>query len=385
MKHFRYYFAILSALYRRINWITRGLTLKKIINILKLFVSYILPVEFKNTYPLALKIDINSNCNLSCTTCVHANPASLDILSRQDFSNPHMSFESYKLIIDEISPYSTSVSLYYLGDPIVSPNLLEFASYAFKSGLSVHVSTNFSRRLSDDYIIGLATSGITHFTVCLDGFTQEEYSKTRVGGDIELVKDNLTKLCLAKSRHNCSSLKIEVQSLVFNHNKYQQHLISEFCNRIGVDTLTYLNGQLSNYTDYNFDNLILHNIKPTSFLPKCWWPFLSTVILNDGEVIPCCQHRMGEVYTQSRPDTLGNAFNSSIGSVWNSSSYRLLRKSMRNPSVYKKGFSSHSNFCAKCGFVCDTNVSSISQSFKSKDYDQIYIPSTSSRRFPVRR
>ena len=105
-----------------------------------------------------------------------------------------MSLESYTHIINEIKSYAFSVSLYYLGDPIINPDLALYANIARSAGLNVHVSSNFSLPLSDKKIEEISTSGITHLTVCVDGFSQEIYQKSRVGGNIELVKQNLAKL-----------------------------------------------------------------------------------------------------------------------------------------------------------------------------------------------
>ena len=74
------------------------------------------------------------------------------------------------------------------------PHLDEICDATREAGINAHVSTNFSFTLSDDRLRSLLSCGLSHLSVCVDGLTQESYSKTRVGGRIELVLDNLRRL-----------------------------------------------------------------------------------------------------------------------------------------------------------------------------------------------
>ena len=75
-----------------------------------------------------------------------------------------------------------AVSMYYLGDPLMHPDLDEMCRITSNGGLNAHISSNFSFSLTDERLRSLVLSGLTHLTVCVDGFSHETYSRTRVGG-----------------------------------------------------------------------------------------------------------------------------------------------------------------------------------------------------------
>ena len=55
-----------------------------------------------------------------------------------------MTVDQYQRIIDEIKGKSAAVSLYYLGDPLVHPDLDKMCRIAADAGLEVHLSARTS-------------------------------------------------------------------------------------------------------------------------------------------------------------------------------------------------------------------------------------------------
>lgn len=143
-----------------------------------------------------MKIDITPLCNLRCTVCLHAEPRGNPDLEKQRFhARQKMTIEQYRRIIDQIRHQTSGVSLYYVGDPLMHPDFEQMCRIAADARLNTHISTNFSFLLSDERIKRILTSGLTHFTVGLDGLTQENYQRTRVGGRIHWVLSNLRRTC----------------------------------------------------------------------------------------------------------------------------------------------------------------------------------------------
>src|SRR5205823_6117091 len=153
--------------------------------------------------PVLLKVDISPLCNLHCTICVHARPigdrtAELD--AQRFRASDKMSVKAFTALADEVAGKTAAVSLYYLGDPIVHPHLEEICRVASSRGLNSHISTNFSVPLSDDRVVRLVETGLTHLTVCVDGLSQDTYNRTRVGGRIDVVLNNLGRLLEYRTR-----------------------------------------------------------------------------------------------------------------------------------------------------------------------------------------
>ena len=67
----------------------------------------------------------------------------------------------------------------------------------------------------------MVKSGLRQITVALDGFTQENYSKTRINGQVELVKTNLERVVSTRNRLGIRDLWITVLTFEFDDNQHQ--------------------------------------------------------------------------------------------------------------------------------------------------------------------
>jgi len=204
---------------RRQAWLLENLTIRKAVNTAVAAGQFLLKSRRMAAWPVFVKIDITPLCNLSCTVCVHADPNGNPALEKQEFkARQRMPLEQYRRIIEQIQGQTSAVSLYFLGDPLLHPNVDEMCRIARDAGLNVHISTNFSFSLTDERIRRLVRSGLTHMTVCVDGLSQEAYQRTRVGGRIDRVILNLDRVCRFRREYRQCYPRIEVQYLKFQHN-----------------------------------------------------------------------------------------------------------------------------------------------------------------------
>lgn len=310
------------------------------------------------SWPLVLKIDISPLCNLGCTICVHRKPAGNKSLQMQKFhSKQYMSFEQYQKIIDEVAGKTSAVSLYLLGDPLVHPDLCEFARITRDAGINVHISTHFSFKLSDQRIADLAKSGITHFTACVDGLSQETYGLTRKGGQIDLVLSNLRRLCEYVRENALTYPKIEIQYIKFQHNVHQLEEATRLFREMGVDQVTHFWGDLNNYTDLDPGTYKINGPNKAKTLPQCYWPYFHMTIKYNGDVMPCSNYRYGERYTQEdTPRSLGNVFKSGVKAVWQNMQYKQARRMVSDPKSACQSESVKDHFCYGCPSLFDTDV-----------------------------
>ena len=309
-------------------------------------------------WPATLKIDISPVCNLRCTVCVHADPNGNEDLEQQQFSKgQRMTVDQYRLIIEEVKGKTTAVSLYYLGDPIMHPDLDEMCRIASDAGINVHISTNFSLPLSDDRIRQLVKSGLTHLTVCVDGLSQENYERTRVGGRIDWVLSNLRRVCEYRRELDQAYPKVEVQYIKFQHNIDELAAARRLFQEIGIDQVTTYWGNLNNYTDQDLSKYEIYGPRRKKLLPQCFWPYFSMVIKYNGDVIPCCNYRHGEQYkNKDNPLILGNVFETGVYAVWNSPQYRELRRFVVNPERVESEANLKQSFCFGCPQIFETDA-----------------------------
>lgn len=345
---------------RRLVWLLPGLTVRKAFNLLMAGGEFLLRRERMRAWPVIVKIDISPLCNLRCTVCVHARPgpASATELSDQRFApDAFMTVDQFARIIREIAGNTIAVSLYYIGDPLMHPDLDQMCRIAHDTGVNSHISTNFSFRLTDERLESIVESGLTNLTVCIDGFSQETYSRTRVGGQIALVLSNLERVLLCRTRLKKAFPRIEVQYLKYQHNLHELEDARARCAGIGVDQFSELWGDLHNYTDMSPGQVAVTGPKKNRAVPQCLWPHFALDIKRDGDVIPCVNYRMGPQHTPGgEKRVLGNVYDTSVREVWNSGRYQALRRLVSRPERLNREPELSTTFCDGCPQVFDTAI-----------------------------
>jgi len=342
--------------WRRQGWFLENTNLRKFVNLAVTGGQFALKSERMYTLPPAVKIDISPMCNLSCTVCVHADPNGDPALEKQDFRpQQRMSVEQFRRIIKEIKGRTSAVSLYYVGDPLVHPDLDEMSSIAWKAGLNVHISTNYSFALTDARIRRIVKSGLTHLSICVDGLSQEKYELTRVGGRIDRVLSNLERTLRFRREMGRTYPKVEVQYIKFQHNVDELPAARRLFEKLGVDQITDFWGDLGNYTHRDPGTFEVIAPRPRQGLPQCYWPHSSMVIKYNGDVIPCCSYRIGHQYsTKDDPHILGNIFETSLVEVWNNERYRQARRMVNDPGIVLSEPELKNHFCYGCPALFET-------------------------------
>lgn len=368
----------LALLERRKDWFIDNPSPRKMANLALAGASFALKRERAHHWPVALKIDLSPVCNLSCTVCVHASPieTSNDELKSQQFNAKQMmTVEQFRRIVDEVKGKTAALSLYYLGDPFVHPQLDEMCRIASDAGLNTHVSSNFSFKFSDARIRSIVESGVTHLTACVDGLSQETYSRTRVGGRIDKVIDNLVRvLRVRKELGRENDMRVEVQFIKFQHNVHELEAARKRFIELGLDQFTDFWGNLNNYTDALPGKFDVYGPKKNGRSPQCHWPHFSMTIKYNGDAIPCCEYRHGQQYTDKPEEAraVGNVFASSVWDVWTSKEYDKLRRLVSNPERAKEEAALKNTFCEGCHLVYDTDFGKVQKNGDRVAWEDIY-------------
>lgn len=268
-----------------------------------------------------------------------------------------MDLSIFKSLVDEVKDKVFGLSLYYMGEAFLYPYITNAIKYASKNGLTTHISSNLSFKISDERMEEIINSGLTHLSVCVDGLTNETYQKTRVNGDIELVIDNLKRLIKYKKMVMKKYPHIEVQYIEFKHNSEQVNDAIKKFEDFGVDSVATFRGSLHNYIDMHPDKYDIEEPLHKSKKPRCWWPWGSTTIKPNGDVIPCCYHRIADQFVSGKNQrTLGNINNMSFLETWKSRKYQDARRLCSDPSLFKKP-QLKEHFCYGCDKLFKTSKS----------------------------
>ncbi len=306
---------------RHIQSIIKYITIGKIFNIFTATIEMFLWRSFVVSYPFYIRIEVSPFCNLCCPGCLLGG-ANLTESNPKHRKDKIMSFELFKQSVRDFLPYLIKVNLYDEGEPLLNKDIFKMINYLRMNRIATCVSSNFSLRLSDQYLKQLSSCGLDHLVVAIDGATHKTYSKYRQGGNLSLVISNLEKLVTIKKEIG-SSLLIDLQFLEFPHNKHEREAIYDLAVKLGVDRIT-INEDCSTkgWEGYRFTGSQGERRKM-----GCYQLWFTTTINSIGE-IGCCDY--GEDH--GLPN-LGRASNYARERLRNHPAVVALRRSFKRNST----------------------------------------------------
>lgn len=305
MNYRYFYYPLLQrgSITRYINYLINCLSFKKKRSILRCM-PYIAIIETTNL------------CNLRCPLC----PTGKNMFKQKGFMNKSI----YKKLIDDLYPYLFEVWLYNWGEPFLDRNIFNYVDYASKCNISTTISTNLNY-LPNNYEKYIIDSRLERLVVSFDGFSQKAYSKYRVGGNIEVLKENLERIVREKKTRKSILPFIELQYLIHRDNIEDINKTKEYAKKIGVyirfKRLQFDRSNKKHVKKWSLDCSVENkNVKPNKI--KCEWPWKYIVINYDGTITPCCN------WMDDKRFIFGNVLYENIKGIWNNDYYTSARLSI---------------------------------------------------------
>lgn len=340
--------------HRRKAWILSGMTARKALNLMLNCVGYVAGATSLPTLPSLVKADISPVCSLKCPVCLHASPEGRGkpLLAAQKFDrSDRMTANQFRHLVESFEGKTLAISLFYYGDPLAHPEVNSLCGIARSGGVNVHVTSHFSYSLSDAKVRKLADCGLTHLTVALDGSSAAIYSSTRIRGRFDWVVGNLRRIIAYRNENKRRHPFVEVQYVAHKHHPpLEAERVRALAGSCGADQFTSIPPYpIDNVVDEDPDNFDYGPARPKGALPKCHWPYTSTVVKHDGDVIPCCNYRAGQQFVADGDKrALGNVFQTPLREIWNSEAYRSIRRFVRDPSLAERDPAYRKSFCYGC-------------------------------------
>lgn len=325
----------LKILRRYLDALFRHLTLKKLVNILKVEWAYFRQKPVVNAFPYILKVESTNICNLRCPFCLDRDREAF----KEGRGFGRMTVEDFKKIVDTLGPYTIRMNLYGSGEPVLFPEIYEMISYASSKNIGVAISANLSH-FKQENVDKLLTCGLEHLIVSCHGATAESYIKYNVGGNFERVMENM-RLIIRKKKELGKKLPfIDWQFLLFAHNQHEKSLAKKLAKDIGVDIIRFV---LPNIPQEHKEEWRPGPRKPnsaseeesksdaadkTSPPPKlghvkfhrCSWPYRSIFFNWDGGILPCCHEQIDDQHDFGKIEDLDQ-----FQMMWNNDRYRQAR------------------------------------------------------------
>jgi MoaA/NifB/PqqE/SkfB family radical SAM enzyme len=354
----------------------KHLEFKRYLNWLLALMDRRVNAEIAYAMPFEVTIDPSTVCQLSCPYC---SVGSGTITRDQGVLRPNIHSQMLRDISDELF----IIWYFSTGEPLLNRFLPEIIASTRDKEIYSVISTNLSLKLSDERIEKILSCGLGCISVSIDGASVETYSRYRVGGDFNLVMNNLRRLVERKRAMGLDLPHIEWRFLVFRHNTHEVPRARELATEIGVDLLEFFYGyappDASDHEVQPADPIDLNpavsgpaieraaNRSPTALIraleanrsptaqikaflskrstlvldsdlrKKCDWLYFGSTLFPNGSVGPCC-------VSNEEPDDFGKLSEDiRFKDVWNNPLYREARSLWNN-----KNWDNTKLICARC-------------------------------------
>jgi len=286
--------------------------------------------EYESEFPIYILTEMTFSCNYRCPQCVLGdNSIQKDLVPDSSI----MSFDMFKKIIDEGKLYNCrSLCVNNTNEPLLVKDLPERIEYARKQGfLDILMNTN-GELFNEDNSEKFLKSGLTRLMVSIDAHSPETFTKIRVGGTYEKVKENTLRLMQMKKK---LGLKLPLIRTSFVLQKDNEDEVDEF-KEYWQKEVDYVHIQDFAKPYETANDFRIEGYKPEIVKNfRCDQPWNRVMIRADGAVHPCCSF-----YTYGLK--MGNVNNATIHQIWNSENFQELRQ------LHAKGKYKDNSVCQKC-------------------------------------
>lgn len=148
------------------------------------------PTPLLPELPRSLQVEVTGACNLSCPMCLVSHRP------RLGRSEGAISIGAFRALVDSL-PELEEVTLQGLGEPLLSPHLLEMVETLKSRGIRCGFNTN-ATLLGDRLARRLVELRLDWLHVSLDGASAGAYERIRRGATFERVERNVVGLLTAR-------------------------------------------------------------------------------------------------------------------------------------------------------------------------------------------
>lgn len=278
------------------HWLAlrRYSTPRKLLNMALCEAEKRLRVASPRSMPYAATIDVTNACNLRCPGC----PTGVGIQGRP---KTLLSLEHVQKLLDEMSPYLLIANLYNWGETLLHRDAGAIVSAFHEARVFTSISSNMIVKF--DAIERVCDAGLDHLIISADGATRESYPVYRVGGDFDLLVENIKRTVELRRSRNRRTPIIEWQMLAFKHLEPELERARTLAEDLGVDWFNVKSPTAP--PEMRIEGLEEKTDKNRASGGPCELLWHSVTLQSDGGIGPCC-------YLYEKADDFGHIETSSV-------------------------------------------------------------------------
>lgn len=318
------------------------------VNAKRLTLAYARHELVTHAMPSHLWVEPTNTCNTKCPLC----PTGNGELQRP---KAMLSLETFRLIIDEVYPYTRSMNLWNIGEPFLNPNLFEMIRYAEDHDIATRVSTNGFVFYHQKNVNRLIESRLTDLVVSLDGTSADIFNVYRKNVDFAKIMGGLRLLQQAKAKCYVAYPTVVWQFIAMSHNSHQISDARRMAEDLGmVFSLKSVNLDMVAERQENVsflpeqENLRRYDVQDGKWILKtdrendCSVLWRSIMINADGTVVPCCYDFSSDLIVGYFPEQ-------TIQDIWDGEPMQRLRQAIISDRMSLKP-------CSTCSVGARTTI-----------------------------
>ena len=287
--------------------------------------------------PSSVDVEPIDTCNFACDHCQ---------VTHWTRKTTRLTTERFISILRQL-PMLRQIKIQGMGEPLLNRHLMEMLEASEIGKRAVVIVTNGSV-YTDNIARSLRAPRGTTIIISMDGATAETFEAIRVNGHFQKVVDNIADMVRRRGRSVWPG--IELRSVVTLRNAHELPCLVRLAKRLGVDKLTAttlltdwgkeeMEGSIApidvSRGDPRMDQFIRESKEVAAEIGillsvehgqryskanRRPWPWQSSYIAANGDVVPCCQ------IADSSVVKMGNIFDEPFADIWNNNKYRELRR-----------------------------------------------------------
>ena len=180
--------------------------------------------------PAKIKLEASSICQLKCHSCPTAANKTLPTIGRG-----FLRLKNFKELIN-INPQLTEIELSNYGEIFLNPDLLEIIKYAHEHNVALSAANGVNlNTVKEEVLEGLVKYQFRILSCSIDGASQESYEKYRVGGNFNVVIENIKRINYFKKKHHSPYPKLKWQFIAFGHNEHEIDSAKKLANELDME------------------------------------------------------------------------------------------------------------------------------------------------------
>ncbi|MCK5612364.1 radical SAM protein [Candidatus Pacearchaeota archaeon] len=184
----------------------------------------------KKIRPKKIRVEASSICQLRCPSCPTTNKLTLPVVG-----SGFLKFSNFQKILND-NPWIIEVELANLGEIFLNPELLKIIKYAYECGvaLTANVGVNLNN-VNKDVIEGLVKYKFRVINCAIDGASNETYKQYRVGGNYDVVIENIKKINFFKKKYKSKYPMLTWKFVAFGHNEHEILIAERLAEELDMD------------------------------------------------------------------------------------------------------------------------------------------------------